>query len=304
MKALFFFVKKNQKTFGEFRTGRASTPVLYRIKFICFFLFTKRRFYSLLALLLLPVPAFAWGREGHAVIADIAQAHLSPAAFSAVSLLLEDEGLTELSEISSWADDVRKQRPETAPWHYVDIPLSAPAYVAARDCPGGDCVVAKIDQYRAVLANKSAPAADRLEALKWVVHFVGDVHQPLHDEDNNDKGGNEVIVQGFAKPYNLHWIWDTTMIEAQNPDAVSLAAALDAAITPSAVAEWDRGGPADWANQAHLLAQPAYALLGNPAPGSTVTVTGGYVDAEQRVIDLQLERAGIRLADLLNQALQ
>jgi len=267
---------------------------------------THRLFYSVaLALAVVaPHPARAWGREGHAVIADIAQAHLTPAAYSAASLLLEDEGLTELSEVASWADDIRKSRPETAPWHYVDIPLNAPSYDASRDCAGGDCAVAKLEQFRAILADPSVPAPQRLEALKWVVHLVGDIHQPLHAEDNNDRGGNQVVVEGFDRPESLHAIWDTAMIEADNPDATNLAASLDARITPADIADWGQGTPEAWLNQAHSLAAPAYALLGNPAPGSTVTVSDSYVSTEQKIIEVQLERAGIRLADVLNEALK
>jgi len=266
----------------------------------------RRRFAFLLAAVALTVPqaARAWGREGHAVIADIAQAHLTPAAYSAASLLLEDEGLTELAEVASWADDYRKTHPETAPWHYVDIPLDAPAYVASRDCAGGDCAVAKLEQFRAVLADPSATAPQRLEALKWVVHLVGDIHQPLHAEDNNDRGGNQVAALGFDQPVSLHAIWDTQMIEAEDPDATSLAATLDARITPAEIAVWDHGSPEDWLNQSHALAIPAYGLLGNPAPGSTVSVPASYISAEQQVIDVQLERAGVRLAEVLNEALK
>lgn len=264
----------------------------------------RRQWLMAACLLAAPSPAFAWGREGHAVIAAIAQAHLTPAAYSATSLLLEEEGLTQLAEVASWADDIRRARPETAPWHYVDIPLGAPGYVPARDCAGGDCAIAKLDQFRTVLADPQAPAADRLEALKWIVHLVGDLHQPLHAEDNNDKGGNQITVTGFDRRESLHAIWDTAMIEAQNPDADSLADMLDTHITKADIAAWDQGSSADWALQTHQLAVPAYALLGTPPAGSTVDVPDSYITAEQPVIDGQLERAGIRLAYVLNQALK
>ena len=252
----------------------------------------------------LPAPAHAWGREGHAVIATIAQAHLSPTANNQASLLLENEGLTQLADVASWADDVRRSRPETAPWHYVDIPLDAPLYDAARDCAGSECAVAKLEQFRTVLADPSATPAARLEALKWVVHLVADVHQPLHDEDHDDRGGNQVQILGYGRTLSLHAFWDTTMIAQDNPDASDLATALDAQITPAEVADWNRGTPEDWANQAHALARPAYTLLGNPAPGSSIEVPDSYVNTEQKVIELQLERAGVRLADVLNQALK
>lgn len=245
-------------------------------------------------------PSWGWGREGHAVIADIAQAHLSAPATSAVSLLLEEEGNSQLSEVASWADDIRKSEPETAPWHYVDIPLDASGYDAARDCPEQDCVVGQIEHFETVLADQSQPAKTRLEALKFLVHFVGDVHQPLHAENHDDEGGNQVEVTGFDKPHNLHAIWDTTMIEMDNPNAADFAATLDARITPADIQSWSAGTPEDWANESHALAVQAYALLGTPDKGATVAVPQSYIEAEQKVIELQLEKAGIRLAAVLN----
>jgi len=264
----------------------------------------KLRIVALLFVFAIPHAARAWGRSGHAIVADIAQDHLTPAAYSAASLLLEEEGLTQLAEVSSWADDFRKSHPETAPWHFVDIPLNAQTYNAARDCPAGDCAVAKLEQFRAILADQSAPAAQRLEALKWIVHLVADLHQPLHAEDNGDRGGNQIIAEGFDRPVSLHAIWDTTLIEQDNADPTEFAATLDARITPADIADRNQGTPVDWLNQAHLLAEPAYAMLGDPAAGSSVAIPDSYVDAEQKVIDVQLERAGVRLAEVLNQALK
>ncbi len=245
-------------------------------------------------------PSFGWGREGHAVVADIAQAHLTPAATSAVSLLLEEEGNSQLSAVASWADDIRKSEPETGPWHYVDIPLGAAGYVESRDCPEQACAVDQIKHFESVLADAAQPTKTRLEALKFVVHFVGDLHQPLHAEDHDDKGGNDVQVIGFDKPRNLHAIWDTTMIELDNPNTEDFATQLDSRITPDDVRAWSGGTPEDWANESHALALPAYALLGNPAKGSTVEVPASYVAAEQKVIEVQLEKAGVRLAAVLN----
>jgi hypothetical protein len=248
------------------------------------------------------IPALAWGSEGHRVVAEIAEQHLEPATARQVHDLLAIENATTLAEVSTWADQIRLQRPNTGAWHYVDIPLDASGYKAARDCPNDDCVVARIELFAAVLANKAAPAHDRLEALKFVTHFVADVHQPLHAEGHADKGGNLVWVTGFGGGANLHQIWDTNMVEADDPDERSLARRLQAAITDADARRWQEGTPADWANESHALAVVAYAKLGNPAPNTTVFVPESYVVDERPVIETQLEKAGVRLAAVLNRA--
>jgi hypothetical protein len=253
--------------------------------------------------------ALAWGAEGHAVVADIAEAHLTDAARLQVRALLEAEGKTNLDQVSSWADMVRLQRRETGPWHYVDIPLAADGYDPARDCAGGQCVVAKIDDFTAVLAASKAISTERVEALKWVVHFVGDVHQPLHAEDDGDKGGNAVPVVGFGKRANLHSIWDTALIEADDRDETDLAKKLDARITPQMIKQWSGSTPAAWAVESHRIAQTVgYGMLETtPVAGvkpEPEVIDAAYREAATKAIELRLEQAGIRLAAALNQALR
>ena len=117
-------------------------------------------------------PAFAWGTEGHRIVAEIAEQFLEPEAAHQVRDLLALENATTLADVSNWADQIRAQRPETAPWHFVDIPITAPGYDAARDCPDKNCIVAKLDQFIAELHDRNLSPTDRLEALKFVVHFV------------------------------------------------------------------------------------------------------------------------------------
>jgi hypothetical protein len=277
---------------------------------------------SILTSLVFAAPALASGPEGHAIVADIAEAHLTPAAISQVMQLLAQEGHSHLDEISSWADDVRTQRPETAPWHFVDIPLEATGYDAGRDCKNDDCVVARIGSFEKVLADKSAMPNDRREALKWVVHFVGDVHQPLHAEDHDDRGGNEIHLSYFKKSTNLHAVWDGKIIEqalnlslgpnySYDHDAVRAAASkLDGAIADVDRTKWapaNLTGDLDqaviaWANDSHVLAQTvAY-------PDLPASRRGDWSDMYQQeawpVVQSQLEHAGTRLAELLNEALR
>jgi hypothetical protein len=265
--------------------------------------------------------AAAWGPEGHAIVADIAQAHLSPAAAAQVQALLRQEGLSRLDQISSWADGNRKERPRTGSWHYVDIPLRADGYVPARDCRRNDCVVAQISHWGQVLADHGAPPALRLEALKWIVHFVGDVHQPLHAEDNDDKGGNTVQLQFFGVGTNLHAVWDGGVLRhalglVPGPNytfdhaAVQADAThLDGMIDPAERAQWSAVGGlpqlyADavaWADESHKLAQDvAYAHLdGRNQPGWSQR----YQDVAWPVVRQRLQQGGVRLGAVLDMLL-
>lgn len=254
--------------------------------------------------------ALAWGVEGHAIIADIAEAHLTEAAHRQVRLLLDAEGKTNLDQISSWADMVRMQRRETSSWHYVNIPLEAPVYDPSRDCPGGQCVVQKIYDFAHVLSTSADVTRERLEALKWVVHFVGDIHQPLHAEDHGDEGGNAIPVIGFGSRANLHRLWDTDFIRVEiNGDERSFAHELDRGISPDQIRTWQNSRPADWANESHHVAQSiAYGLLPRqPDRGrrqEPEAIDEKYEQAATKAINARLQQAGIRLADVLNQVLR
>jgi hypothetical protein len=143
------------------------------------------------------------------VVATLASTLLTPEAQAEVAALL-DSGTT-LADIATWADDIRVSRPNTGPWHYVNIPRGATGYSARRDCSRG-CVVSAIEQSLRLLQDSSKVRAVRQEALKWLVHLVADLHQPLH-AIADDKGGNDVIVQFNGRQTNLHRLWDVDLIE-------------------------------------------------------------------------------------------
>ena len=171
----------------------------------------------LTALLVAPIQARAWGYEAHRIIAEIAEQFLEPEIARQVRELLALENVTTLADVSTWADEIRLQRRETAPWHYVNIPITPPTgesatYDAARDCAKDACVVAKIEQFERELKDRQLPERQRLEALKYLVHFVGDAHQPLHVANNHDRGGNDDPVIFMGLPTNLHALWDTAII--------------------------------------------------------------------------------------------
>jgi hypothetical protein len=252
-----------------------------------------------------PVRLWAWGKEGHIIVAAIAQQHLTPEARQGVQRLLGSAHIYD-DDIANWADIIRPTHRETAPWHFVDIPISSNALDMSRDCANRDCVLDKLEDFRQVLADPTSTRSDRVEALKYVVHFVGDVHQPLHCEDNGDRGGNNIHVRysGSHRKPNLHAVWDTSIIEDAMGERseTDYAAALDDAITQAQIDQWlAQSDPADWATESHKIAQTVYGELSIPSHG-TLQLPGDYGTAHRPILELQLERAGIRLANILNEA--
>jgi hypothetical protein len=250
--------------------------------------------------LLVPAPAQAWGPQGHEIVALIAMAELTPPARSQVARLLG--GPAMMVHDSNWADEVRDQRRNTAAWHYVDIPLAAPGYDARRDCPDQDCVVAQIENDLRVLSNPRLSDAVRGEALRFLIHFVADVHQPLHAEDHDDRGGNQVRVMIGRYRANLHRVWDSEVVEALGSDAGRTANAIERSITQTQRKSWSSGAPAQWANEAHAVARDQiYPPL---AGRREVRLPRDYAFRQAPVTRQLLAKAGVRLSFLLNRALK
>jgi hypothetical protein len=248
------------------------------------------------------LPLFAWGPEGHNLVARLAAAHLTAAARAKVSEIL-GPGVT-LASISTWPDQIRRARPETATWHYTDIPIDRPNLDMARDCPKGDCAIAKIEDFRKVLADSAAQPQQRREALMFVVHFVGDMHQPLHSSDNKDKGGNNVPTDFFGKPLNLHSVWDSGLL-ARMGDEEKLFAAFARDLTPKRQKKWAKGTVQQWADETHNLSRKiVYGKLPKVAAGAPEPIGEAYERAADPLIRQQIEKAGARLAAMLNAALQ
>jgi hypothetical protein len=266
----------------------------------------KSLFISLVSLLALHVHAFAWGYSGHLIIAEIAEQFLEPDTARKVRGLLAIENVTTLAEVSTWTDQIRVQRPETAPWHYVNIPVHASAgepsgYDATRDCPNNACIVAKIEQFERVLADRQASERQRLEALKYLVHFIGDVHQPLHASNKHDRGGNDVPVTFMGRQTNLHAVWDAGIIEqAVKDDERGYAMRLAHSITRPELSQWSQGDPISWANESHDVATSAvYGQLQH-----TGILPDNYEAQALQIVNDQLKRAGVRLAKVLNDCLR
>jgi hypothetical protein len=250
----------------------------------------------------------AWGFKGHRIVADIARDHLSETAKRNLQALL---GNDDLAAISTWADEVRPQRPDSLGWHYVDIPKDAAGFSEQRDCYRPDekhlttkedhhnCVVDRITLFKQTLADKNASQADRVEALKWVVHFVGDIHQPMHAIEEG-RGGNEIHVVEFGStqcgkyPCNLHYEWDTGLLEHTGRSEQDYVTYLEQMIASKKLQAG--GTPEDWANESLRLAKQVWISEGG-------AVDQAYYQANISIVDERLALAGLRLAAVLNDAL-
>lgn len=253
-----------------------------------------------------PSPSLAWGVEGHQIVAHIAFHELTSVARAQVQDLLGGDAETAMVEASTWADEIRLRRPETAPWHFVDIPIAATGYNASRDCQNDNCVIAQIAREKTILSDRQLTPAIRAEALRFMIHFVGDIHQPLHAADNGDRGGNAVRTALGGKRTNLHAVWDTAVVQPLGVDAGVVADGLIARVAPSDRNVWQRGNAADWANESWRIAKAEiYAQL--PGSGGTqepIILPDTYSASKSEVARVQLEKAGERLAWLLNEVLR
>lgn len=247
------------------------------------------------------VPLYAWDATGHTIVAMLAGERLTPHARAVVTTLLEGQSLVD---VASWPDQVRNQ--QTAPWHYVNIEVEETQYVSDRHCPDGQCVVGQIERFRQTLSDPSVNSEKRHKALKYLVHFVADLHQPLHAGQNHDRGGNDAKVEFLGRPlnpftkrpWNLHQVWDNGLLDQYAPDAKQAVIQIDQYLASQNEAELAIGSVIQWAMQSHDQAREhAYQF------GADKRLDEQYVKQALPVIEAQLARAGVRLAFLLNSAL-
>lgn len=234
--------------------------------------------------------ALAWGAEGHRLIAELAQQQLTPAAATEVDRLLGLEPGATMVSVSTWADKVRGDG--SGPLHYVSLPEGDCTYSRQRDCPDGQCIVEAITAKLAVLRS-TASDAERLAALKWVIHLVGDIHQPLHVGLASDKGGNLFQVRAFGRGSNLHAVWDGDLIRRR---AGGMSQLLQDAATAGRTAP--QATPAMWATQSCSIRSSAWFYPDDR------TVGPAYAERWDATMVAQLALAGRRLAEVLNGALQ
>ncbi len=274
------------------------------------------RLLLVLILLMLPMVASAWSALGHRLVAALAATQLTPQARAQVAELLRDEPDPTLPGVANWADELRAKDPglgkRSAKWHYVNMPEATCEYVASRDCPNGDCVIDAIRTQAAILADRGRSRAARARALKFVVHFVGDVHQPLHASNRKDKGGNgfqvslrtDIAPEAYVRDKyvdgvmgtNLHSVWDYYLLASAGLKLKPYAARLDAR-PPRQKKAAQSLDPAAWAGESCRLidAQQLY-----PAQHR---MDSRYLDAHRALAEQRVRLAADRLAALLNATL-
>ena len=255
---------------------------------------------------LAPSPALAWGKTGHRVVAAIADTQLSGLARAHVEEILGPG--ESLDEAANWPDEMRSAPGEfwqktATPWHYVT--LNGIIYDHAP--PEGDALEA-LSHFRAVLQDQNASLADKQLALRFVVHLVGDLHQPLHVGKCCDRGGNDVKVSWFGKPTNLHAVWDSQLVDEEQLSFTELAAKLERHISNNDVIAWWDINPRDWISESGEIRDTLYPPPAKPTKGRKPKkgqpllpdLSYGYVYKFTPVMERRLSQGGVRLAAYLN----
>ncbi|MBA3576667.1 MAG: S1/P1 nuclease [Sphingomonas sp.] len=238
----------------------------------------------------LPSPALAWGKTGHRSVGAVADTHLSGLARAQIREIL---GVETLEEASTWPDEMRSNpdpfwQKTASPWHYVTV--GGFAYDKAP--PEGDALEA-LEFFRRMLRNPNVSREDRQLALRFIVHVVGDLHQPLHVGRPGDRGGNTVKVKWFGRDTNLHAVWDTALIDDMQYSFTELAARLNRHTSSADVIAWWTANPRDWISESARVRETIY-------PEET-ELSYEYVYKHTPMVELRLKQAGVRLAAYLNE---
>jgi len=284
----------------------------------------------LLSLVLLtPSPAFCWWELGHQAIARLAADYLTPAARTRISRILgvpdtPADVADAMAKASTWADEVKGET-KTGDWHYIDLTLEDKKSDIPLRCKDNDCAPARIRLFEAQLASHANdPRWSELDALRFLIHLVGDIHQPFHSASDADQGGNcEKLNPPIGLAKNLHALWDGEIVHAILPDDKTLAADLETDVDQMGSdrqKQLSAGKEDDWTWESHLLAQediygklhipvepPVFPKTCDEAPieisGFKPQVDGLYIDSMKPVVRAQLTKAGLRLAQILNESL-
>ena len=247
--------------------------------------------------LLAPSAALSWYDKGHRIVGWIAHANLTAEARKEMEKILS--GSITLPDAAIWPDHEGRSIKDLDPLHYVRIPEKASGYDQARDCPEGNCMVEALKWFTAVVADKKAPTMTRRFALYYVAHLVGDMHQPLHAGRVADRGGIDIRVSYKGAVTNLHFFWDTNLVEMETGSEEEVARRLSANLTVKEQRKWQAGDSTQWTNESLVLVRShGYDT------GPSVELSDEYVDKARPVVRMRLAQAGIRLAWLLNNALK
>ena len=278
--------------------------------------------------LLAPMAAMPWGTEGHRAVALIAENLLTKNTEESIRMLMAHD--VRLADLATCADEVRQKERKpsfqlspacsavfpnpptgTSSWHFINIDVSTNPLSDAQilDFCGSDCVTKQIVKFTNVLANGATTRAGRQQALAFLVHFVGDLHQPLHAAvRNNDEGGNKVLVDIFdIHNEKLHSAWDTVIPTHIAVDETTFASLLTSEIQqaqsePQVPIAQLQQAVLQWARQSLQSAKDT-AYHGVKLPPSVTTLNEDYDSAAEKVVRMQIARGGVRLANLLNQTM-
>jgi hypothetical protein len=232
----------------------------------------------------------SWGFKGHRAIAGIAQKHLTSNTAYVVSAYLNGE---RMADVSTWADENRNKA--TAPWHFLNLPLglSHEQFVQAVEQSDNNVYTA-ILKAEASLKDKALSQEEKNEALKYLIHLVGDAHQPMHISRKEDKGGNTIQVRFDNQGTNLHSLWDSKLIDHEGLSEAAVLQQYDTA-TPAEIRQWQSDSPIEWIWESYQISSRIYAGI---KPGQDID--DAYYQQSIPVIHRRIEQAGIRLAGELN----
>jgi hypothetical protein len=247
--------------------------------------------------LLATAPSFAWLDKGHRIVALVAQANVTAEARNGIEEILGTN--MTLADAAVWPDHEGRSIRDFNPLHYVSIPDNARGYDQARDCPDKNCMVEALKWFSSVVADKNAPMMARRLALYYVAHLVGDMHQPLHAGRAGDRGGVDIPVSYKGQATNLHFFWDTDLVDLEIGTEEEISRQLTANLTDNERRKWQTGDPTQWTNESLALVR-SYAYN----TGSSVELSDDYVEKARPIVRIRLAQAGIRLAWLLNNALK
>jgi hypothetical protein len=239
----------------------------------------------------------SWGVTGHRTVGKIAEKHLTPAATAAVRELLGSE---TLADVSTWADEVRgkPEYKQTGSWHYVNLPmgLSFPEFQKSVEGMSEDNVYSALEKLEKEVVDPATPREKKVEALKFIVHFVGDLHQPMHVSKAEDKGGNTVQLNFNGSGTNLHAVWDSKLIDRLGLGYEQLASTVDHA-TPAQISQWQKDPMIRWMWESYEVTEKLYAEVDAM---KSRAIDDKYYEEHIGTVEQRLEQAGIRLAGVLN----